>query len=337
MTTLSDIAKVAGVSSAVVSRIVNDDKTLRVSEETRQRVLKAVEELDYAPNIAARTLRSAKSGLIAMVVHDVTNPVYAEIMRGAQTAAGDNNRALLLFDASATEQSASRLVDIIGGSGIDGMIIQSAGGIPERVLARAARQKVPTVLLQADLDAEAHLICLPDEGASEIATNHLIELGHQQIGCLSTARDMTFSRRRLDGWKKAMAAAGIDHGAGQIVYCSSDMESGRTGCAQLLDANPELTAVVCFNVMAAIGAMKEIWSRNLDIPGDISVVAIHDVSFTEFLKAPLTTVAMPLFELGKRAVEIAIEGNHTKGTSTIDSDEPKLILRDSTAKPKAGS
>ena len=82
MTTLSDIAKVAGVSSAVVSRIVNDDKTLRVSEDTRQRVLKAIDELDYTPNIAARTLRSAKSGLIAMVVHDVTNPVYAEIMRG---------------------------------------------------------------------------------------------------------------------------------------------------------------------------------------------------------------------------------------------------------------
>lgn len=335
MTTLSDIAKIAGVSSAVVSRIVNNDKTLRVSEDTRQRVLKAIDELDYTPNIAARTLRSAKSGLIAMVVHDVTNPVYAEIMRGAQTAAGDNDRALLLFDASASEQSASRLVDIIGGSGIDGMIIQSAGGVPERVLARTARQKVPTVLLQADLDADAHLICLPDQRAVEIATEHLIALGHSNIGCLSTARDMTFSLRRLEGWKNAMATAGIDYERQLVVYGSSDMDSGRTRCAELLDNNPDLTAVVCFNVMAAIGAMREIWSRGLDIPGDISVVAIHDVSFAEFLRTPLTSVAMPLFELGKRAVEIAIDGTRPKGTSTIDKAEPQLIVRASTAAPKS--
>jgi len=138
VTTLSVIAREAGVSSAVVSRVINRDPSLRVSKDTRERVLKAVEKLDYSPNIAAQALRSSRTGLIGILLNDVTNPVYAEIMRGAQATAVKNGKALLVFDSAMGEASAARLAEMIGGGALDALIIQAAGEVSDSVLARAA-------------------------------------------------------------------------------------------------------------------------------------------------------------------------------------------------------
>ncbi len=329
ITTLSDIARRAGVSSGVVSRVINHDTTLRISEATRERVLQAISDLDYAPNVAAQTLRSARSGLIAVILNDVTNPVYAEIMRGAQAASAKHERALLVFDSATGGHSAGRLAAMIGGGGLDALIIQAAGAVSDTVLARAASRKIPTILLQAELGIDAHLISLPDKEAAEIATDHLIDHGHRMIGCLATARGMLFTKNRFRGWRAAMKRAGLKADQGAVAYAGSDMDVGADACTRLLTRRPDLTALVCFNVIDALGALAAISKTGRRIPDDISLVAVNDLPFAGVLSTPLTTVAMPLYDMGERAIELACGDVLEIGESIVDSTPPRLIRRQS--------
>lgn len=326
MAKLADIAKAAGVSSAVVSRVINKDPTLRVSEATRERVLEAITALDYSPNIAAKSLRSARSGLVGILLNDITNPVYTEILRGAQAAAVKNGKALLVFDSAMGEESAQRMANLIGGGALDGLIIQSAGEVSDLVIARAAARKVPTVLLQAELDLDAHLVSLPDEDAARIATEHLIDKGHRRIACLATAKGMRFTESRLEGWRSTLAAAGLSEAA--LVFATSEIDGGEAALNQLFTQAPDTTAILCFNVLSAIGALRGLNRSGRRVPEDVSLVAIHDVPFADVLSTPLTTVAMPLYELGSHAVEVLSREQTPAGETLVDK-APRLIRRGS--------
>lgn len=331
MTTLAKIAKAAGVTPAVVSRIINNDQSLRVGKDTRRRIENLIKELEYAPNIAARSLRSAKSGIIAMVMHDISNLVYSEIMRGAQEAASEAGYSILLSDASSNTRSSSRLADMIGGGGVDGVILQADGGNSDNVLLRAARQKVSTVLLQAELDVKAHLISLPDKQATKIATQHLIGLGHKNIGCVGTVKGLTFTTNRILGWKEAMLNANLECSSNRVTYSSPAIEEGMIATSDLLDRNPDMTAIVYCNTLTAVGAIEAIEQRNLRVPEDLSIVSVHDIKLANFLRVPLTTISMPLFEMGQHAVDL-VRNNETdpNGVTYLDHLTPKLIIRGST-------
>ena len=253
MATLSDIAREAGVSSGVVSRVINRDATLRISEQTRDRVLKAIKDLDYSPNIAAQTLRSSKSDIIAVILHDVTNPVYAEIMRGAQAAAAHREKALVVFDSATGEESATRLAAMIGGGALDGLIIQAAGEVSDVVLARAATRKVPTILLQANLDIDAHLISLPDEQAAEMATAHLIERGARRLIFLGDISHPEIAMR-YRGFKTAIGEATAEEAA-KPAYAHFDTQSGLVSTKEALQHNPEIDGIVASSDAVAMGAL----------------------------------------------------------------------------------
>ncbi len=335
MPTIADIAKYAAVSPAVVSRVINRDPTLRVSDETRERVNRAVDALDFTPNAAARALRSSKSGLIAFVVHDVTNPVYGEVLRGAQMTASQSGNALLISEASNSGDRASRLVELVGGRGVDGLILQADGGISDLILARAARERVSTVLLQAELDVPAHLLRLPDKTAAAMATSHLVDLGHREIACVATEAGLSFTERRAAGWRAVLKSAHMNNGDDRIAYCPTSIENGRKTTVSLLSGAPTITAVVCFNFVTALGAVKGIRELGWRVPEDISVVTIHDLAVAEFLETPLTAVRMPLFAMGTRAVELILRRSFATGAeSVIDDPKPQLIVRRSSAPPR---
>ena len=334
MTRLEDIAKAAGVSTAVVSRVASDDASLRISRETRDRVRKAISDLDYLPNVAAQSLKFARSGLVAVVVNDVSNPVYANFMRGAQLSAAKSGKALLICDSSAGDDSTAQLAKLIGGRGVDGLIIQSGGGIAESVLSRAAHRNVPTVLLQTELRADACLVMLPDEAASRLATRHLMELGHTEIGCIATGAGLTFTDVRVAGYSEELASSGMDPKSERVVYAGSSIAGGLEQTDALLERNNRITGLLCLNVMAAIGALEAIRRRGLQVPEDISLVAIHDIQLAEFLNPPLTTVAMPLFEMGYESVSLVAGGTHPATERIIvEEPEPRLVVRRSTSPP----
>lgn len=302
MPTLAEIAKKAGVSTAVVSRIVNNDSTLRVSQETRDRVQRIVADTGYTPNRAARSLRSTQTGMIALVVHDVTNPIYAEITRGAHDAAAANGKAILLIDAQAGEKALSSVLDLINGHAIDGLILQAAKENTDRLIARAAAAKIPLVQLQAQIDEDLPVVCLPDVEAAQLGTEYLLKEGRTQIACLATREGLSFTAERVRGWRAAIEAAGLHPDQMSLVFAEPSIDGGQAGMEEILNAQPRPSAVICCNVLAAIGAMHKALERNLVVPDDVAILGIHDTRFAEFCRVPLTTISMPLFELGQEAV-----------------------------------
>ena len=330
MPTMAQIAKKAGVSSAVVSRVIGNDETLRISQGTRKRVEAAIREMNYAPNVAAQSLASSQSGTIAVIVHDIANPVYGEIMRGAQAEAARQQKAIILGDASAGAASNTRLAQMIRGGGVDGLILQAAGEVSDEFIAGAARKGVPIVLLQANMDVDAHLVRLPDEQAAILATQHLIDLGHSRIGCLATEEGLTFTDARLSGWRKAMADR--TH-ADCIVFSAPNSDAGEAATRELLERRSDISGLVCFNVVAAVGALRIAREKELSVPGDLSIVAIHDVKFAQDLWPPLTVVSMPLREMGQLAVQTVCTPPPEERTSLQLETEPRLVVRQSTAPP----
>ncbi len=328
MATLAEIAKKAGVSSAVVSRVINKDATLRIGRKTRERVEAVVSEMNYAPNVAAQSLRSARSGTLAIVLHNIANPVYAEILRGVQEEAERENVAILLGDAAAGGASGSRLAQMIGGGGVDGLVLQASGSGTDLLIAQAARQNVPVVLLQTRLDIDAHLISLPDAEAAAMATAHLRKLGHCRIGCLATGKGLTFTENRLRGWRDTM---GDDARNDCVVHSDPTAIEGEVAVHDLLKRQSNLTGLVCFNVVAAVGALRACRALGLRVPGDLSVIAIHDVIFAQDLHVPLTVVRMPLAEMGRASIQLICSRQSASSTDIRVPSPPELITRESCA------
>lgn len=325
MATLADIAKRAGVSAAVVSRVVNGDASLRINQETRKRVQSAIADLDYAPNIAARALRSAQSGVVALVVHDASNPVYAELTRGAQFAAAEAGKALVLADAAISPGSADSLARLISGNGLDGVVIQGSDHEADEVIARAARQDVPVVALQARLKENAHLLSLPDAAAGRMAAHHLALLGHDKVGVVATGTGLAFTESRLNGIREVIAPT-------HLVYAEPTIDDGEAGFADLIASAPQTTGLICLNILAAIGALRVARRVGRRVPEDLSVIAIHDLALAADLAVPLTTIRMPLFDLGKRAIETLLSKPLAPTGGTMVEALPQLILRQSTAR-----
>jgi LacI family transcriptional regulator len=289
MATIKDVATLAGVAPSVVSRLLNGDATLRVRPETRDRIHDAVARLRYTPNVAARSLRAGRSGAIAMALHDVVNPVYSEIVAGAQQAAAGLDQALLLGDVDSLAQGTGTLMRMIHGGAIDGLVMQGASRPSDEVLARFAT-KVSTVMLQEDPRPGITVVGLADEEAGRVATQHLLDLEHTRIGCITTVRGTRPARDRLRGWRHRLRSAGIE------VRLVAAVDCGYT------------------------------------VPDDLSVVAIHDIPMAEFVRPALTTVRLPLNELGRRAVGLLSPDGHRAETSVVVTEPaPTLVVRASTA------
>jgi len=345
MPRLADVAKASKVSPAIVSRVANGDRSLKITAETRTRVEQAIREMGYRPNRAAQSLRSAESGFIALAVHDITNPVYGEIARGAGAAAARIGKALVMSDSSGRGAETTHLsetvpdalpdtlIDLVGGHGVDGLILQANGGASDQVLALAAREKTPMVVLQAEIGIGDRVVLLPDEQATRLATEHLIGLGHTRIGCLATNPGLTFTQARIAGWRRTLEAHGVRHDDTRVVHAPATIAAGAAAAATLLARYDDITALVCCNIVPAIGAMMWLTEHGYRVPEDVSIVAIHDIPMAPFLKVAMTTVAMPLFEMGVAAVEaLAGCGPGEGGPVRIIDTEPRLIVRASTGR-----
>lgn len=331
----SDIAKAANVSTAVVSRIVNGDKTLRVSKETRDRVLRLIDEMNYTPNAAAKSLRSAKAGAIALVVHDVTNPVYAEIISGAEKEAEKFASAVLLGEASGDPARAASIEQLLAAKGIDGLILQGAGTRMDHAIAKAAQRSVPTVLLQSGHGSNATLVRLDDVGAAVMATNHLLDMQHRRIGFIGASDQLQFAAARRRGWKRAHEDRGLAFDASATIDAASSFAEGAKAIARLLRRHPELTAVVVGNVVTAIGVLSRLVDDGYAVPDDFSVVSIQDAEIAEYYRPALTVVRMPLRELGAVAIRTICESPAPfSGEIWVNKPVVQLIERDSVGVPR---
>ena len=337
MARIVDVAQRAGVAPSVVSRLLNGDPTLRIRPETKSRVLAAAEELDYAPNHAARALRRSSVGALGMAVHDLHNPVYGEIIAGAEAAARAQGCVLMLADVDSLASDDDTFRRVVSGGAIDGLMLQRDGYASDQVVARVAGARVPVVILNERVRAPLSGIAVDDRRAAALATGHLIALGHTEIAHLGAGGKNSRARDRQAGWRDAMTKAGLDPRRDLVRVGGVRPESGYKALMELLAAARPPTAVFAASLLAAVGALTAARAAGIPVPDDLSIVGFHDAWFAEHVHPSLTVVRLPLREMGRRAVLLL--GERAAGAppqqGPVTEPEPEVVPRGSTAPPRS--
>lgn len=333
MAGIVDVAAAAGVTVGTVSRVLNGDPSVRVRPETRERIHAAARAVNYTPNRAARALRRARLGTLALAVHDVSNPVYAAVIAGAQQAASRHGYVLMLADVPELARDAATFSRVVNSGIVDGLLLLPAGIEADRRVAEEAAGIVPTVIVNDSADALGS-VTLDNEAAARMATEHLIGLGHRDIGLLELDGETERGFARTRGWEAAMRTAGLPVNDAWVRRGGHTAEAGRQAMGTVLDRADRPTAVMAASVLAAVGAVAAARDRGLDVPADLSVVGFHDVFFAQYLQPGLTVVELPLQALGHRSVELLLalldhgEPEHV----VITEPPPRIVVRGTTAR-----
>lgn len=325
--TIADVAAAAGVDRALVSRILNDDPRVRARPETRQRVLDAATELNYRPHQAARNLRTAKANAIGLVIPTFDNPIWAVVLDGIQEEADRRGLALIVGSTKAGGHRLEKFLEFGATGALDGILVATAGDedLP-------LSSPVPWLLLNRRTPTSRRHVLLDDEAAAHLATGHLLDLGHRRIALVGGPEYVDSAIRRKQGYLRAMAECDVP--AGPMVDAEYIHAGGRLAGFTVLAQHPETTAVVVANVASASGALIGIREAGYTVPDQVSVIAIHDHPLVEAFSPPLTTVSLPLHELGRRALELLVD---TPADVDVDEVVPgglTLVTRASTAPPR---
>lgn len=336
MATLSDVAKRAGVSVSAASRVLSGATGVRMSDATRERIAAAAAELDYRPNFAARALKFARTDVVALVVPDLTNAIFTELMRGVEEEAQRLGYMVLLARAEALRDGEDSIPRLVGEGRIDGVLIQVGDSMAPADLRSLLEGRVPAVLINSSRGDQVGSVILEDALGARIATQHLIDLGHTEIGLINGVTHNETAVRRRSGFEAAMTEAGLR--ADRVTSLGYEPQQGRDGLRELMSAPEPPTAVVVSNVNAAVGALAEARVLGLEVPRDLSIAAIHDSWTAENTWPPLTTVRMPLYELGRAAMRAVYERMSERriGEVVVSERAPELMLRLSTSAPRGG-
>ncbi len=335
MATLSDVAARAGVSVSAVSRVLSDAPSARVSEVTRQRIHDAARELGYRPNFAARALKFARTNVVGLIVPDLTNAIFTELMRGVEEEAHRRGYMVLLARAEGMPEGEEAIPRLIGEGRVDGVLVQVGDNMRPQDLQSLVESSLPVVFVNSVHPRGVGSVILEDERGMRLATEHLIRLGHSRIGFLSGVPASDTAARREVGFRAAVAAAGLQVPDDYVTRLGYDPRSGGMALSQLAALREPPTAIVVANVNAAHGALLECRRLGLRVPEDLSIVAMHDAWTAENAWPPLTTIRMPLYELGRTAMG-AIFDRITVGSVSdvvVTDPAPMLVERESTAPP----
>jgi LacI family transcriptional regulator len=329
--TLADVARRAGVDKAVVSRVVNGDPRLNIRPETRARVHAALKELDYRPNAAARSLRTARTGTVGLFIPDFANPVYAEIITGAEAAAATRDCALMVGSSTAGGGALGYL-DLLGPGRVDGLLL-AGGAITDEEQAVLADRGLPWLFVNRRGRTAGRSVILDDGLAARMAVEHLLELGHRRIAHVGGPAGADTAHRRREGYAAALRAGGLEEDPRLIVQGDYGPGGGAQAVQRLLEGPEPPSAVFVANVTSAIGVLSALQAHGLRVPGEVSVVAVHDLPLAAHLVPPLTTVRMPLQALGARATELLLSVPADHPVEEVVRDPIELVVRRSTAPP----
>ncbi|NGO07363.1 LacI family transcriptional regulator [Streptomyces sp. HC44] len=333
---LVDVAERAGVSKATVSKLLNGRQDLSVRPETRQRVLEAAEALGYRPHSGARALAGASTHVLALLVPALGNPTYVTIARGAYQRARQLGYLSLLAEDFDGQEADESFNDLVQEGRVDGLLIASARpGHP--LLDTLSRSPVPHVFLNRAVPGSGRSVTMDVARSSVTALDHLHGLGHRAVGHIAGPPGITPSEVRKEAFLRHAEALGLD--AAPVASGEFTEDGGGFAARELLrptdgGERPPVTALYTSSLAQAIGAMAAIRQLGLRIPEDVSVVGNDDLPVAAHLHPPLTTVAMPLYELGTAAVDAlvaTIEGAPVG--DVVVPTEPRLMLRGSTTRP----
>ena len=328
---LSTVAKAAQVSTGLASRVLNNDPTVSVRDETRRRVQAAAEQLHYGPSASARALRHQRTKVIGLAVHDLASTLVIDLLEGARGEATSHDYLLLLTDADEIASNESSRSLYLHGARIDGLIIQDGHANLGAAIDEIAEQ-MPTVVF----NTRGRALCpgvQVDEGLTgRLAAEHLLQAGHRRIGFIGGPEGTYTNSARLQGATAPIIAAG---GTLDSLHGDWSAPSGLSSLRQLLTTAPQTTGVITGNVLIGTGAMAAAVEMGRPVPETLSIVSIQDSWAVDFTTPKLTTVALPLAELGRQAVRTLlayIDGDDVPDSQII-ADAPEVRSRQSVAAP----
>ncbi len=311
MTTMSDVARSAGVSVATVSHVLNG--TRPVLPHTRQAVLDAVEELGYIPNGLARSLVTARTRSIGLAVSAISNPYFTEILQGVEASALEHGYGLLIADPHDDPAHEREVVRMLHERRVDGMIVAPSAD-PRGLLAYLGRHRVPAVLLDRVVEAPPDddappfdQVCAGSAEPTALLVTHLAGLGHRRIALVAGRPGLSTTRERITGYRHGLAAAGLPYDERLLVHGDSEAAGGERATAELLSLAVPPGALVTANNAMTIGALRALRDRGLSVPGDIALCCFDDFAWADLFSPRLTAVAQPSRDLGAEAVRLLLE------------------------------
>jgi DNA-binding LacI/PurR family transcriptional regulator len=332
---IRDVASRAGVSIATVSRAVNHIST--VDPELARRVWKAVEEVGYLPNTQARALVSGRSRILGLIVSEITNPFFPELVKEFEDLAVAQGYEVMIGSTNYDPVRTELLIRRMQQRNLDGVAVMTFG-IEEDLIQRLVEREFPLVFVDAGPDLPNIRVLKVDyaEGIRQ-AVQHLAALGHRRIAFVSGPLRLRSATARRDAFLKSMAELGLSVPAEHLVEGDHTMEGGIAAAQQLMGLAELPTAVQCSNDMTAIGVLHGLYETTHKVPEDISVVGFDDIHLAQFMLPPLTTVQMSCKDLAFAAVEAlraGIERDHPKAAKTEWHIPTHLVVRQSTAFPR---
>ncbi len=319
MPTIQDVAKRAGVAPITVSRVVNNSGY--ASEETRQRVETAIEELGYVPNTLARGLRSKRTNTLALVMTDITNPFFTMIARGVEDAASDLGFTVIYCNTDESETKEEKYTHILAQKQVDGVLLIPACSNSKSV-AFLHSNNIPVVLIDRSVPGgQTDVVRCDSEGGAYDLTKLLLELGHERIAIITGPQGVSTSDDRVIGYQRALAEAGLD--ANQTIYYGVfNQTSGYELTTQALEINPNPTAIFGTNNFISIGILKALREMGISVPGEMAVVGFDDLPAAIIIDPFLTVASQPAYQMGQRATELLL----TRLTDNPPQEFQEIIL-----------
>lgn len=298
--TTHDVARRAGVSQATVSMVMGNNPRARVAAATRERVLRVAEELGYRPNLLARGLVRGRSFAVGIVVPDLSNPFYLDVVTGAQRVGAETGYAVLATDTR--DAPASRQVELLRSRQVDGVILDGLGAasLPSDALTGAA------VVLVDEPPDQWPGVASDALAAGRLAAEHLLGLGHREVAFIGPASAVHGFRMRERGFFQALREGGVGLTSERLRRVPPTLAGGQAAMRALLALRARPSAVFCANDLLGVGALKACLSAGLTVPGDISLVGCDDVELARVVTPELTTLAVPARELGARAMRLLL-------------------------------
>jgi LacI family transcriptional regulator len=305
--TIKDIAKEAGVSIATVSFIVNG-KDQHISEATRQRVKDVMKKYNYIPNAMAGSLVTRRTGIIGLILPDITNPFFPGIARGAEDRANEEGYSIIFCNTDDKIEVEEKYIESLTSKMVDGIIIAHSSN-SEEMGEILERTQIPIILIDRDFDSKNILgkVLVNNRAGAFNAVCHMVGKGYKKIAYLSGSLKTKTAMERLEGYKDALKEKGLPLEKHLIKYGEYRAEWGSKGVAELLEEKSDFDAIFCGNDLIAIGAMKELLKNGYKVPEDIGVMGFDDIYMSQMVEPELTTVKQPNYEMGYQAVELLIK------------------------------
>jgi len=321
------------VSIATVSRVINNDP--KVSKETVLKVQASIKALDYKPNRVAQRLRSSnsKTKLLGLIIPDIQNPFFVDVVRGVEDYAYRNNFAVMIGNFGQDEKKEKLYLDIFQSENIDGLIVAPIHG-KDKGIENLVKNGIPVVCIDRGLtDIEVDIVKVDNELGAFNAVDHLLSIGHRRIAFISGNFKIPTYTGRLEGYKKALRKYGIPFDEKLVFAKNADYKSGFDLANLILELEDRPTAVFSGNNLLTLGALEAIHGKNIKIPEEISIIGFDDMPWSISLNPPLTAVRQPGFDMGRKAAEMLYEriANPSKKNESVILDT-ELMIRKSTTR-----